>query len=364
MKFIKLFENFEESEFETILYGSDTKLTLEVGPMDAYGDPISDIDLIEEISKDYKRTYMKHKEWGGGPVNDEWRKRWSKQFGVRELSKKIWPPSLNLNIDLKDFGRVKFGFYLKDGKVCSFKPELNSENFDSKKEESEFISFLHRILNSKITFDQFDSKYNLNILNLKDKEMNITYVKENEDILKSIKGLSYELDRLSKMQKQYDDYEDRRTILNTDDFKYMKDIKNIGEIPYWDPNLIGPDALNKKYRSYFYSFTDEGWRMDVSPSQFFIQIELRYSFEDTIDGESLFNQINKECENINRAFQSDGYQSLYQIRFNKTIQSDLNPITNKNDIFRYKGFEKITAPRYAGDKMVGRIPVYITFTVI
>jgi hypothetical protein len=184
MKFIKFFENFEESEFETILYGSDAKLTLEVGS----GDPIEDIDLIEDISKDYKRTCIKHKEWGGGPVNDEWRKRWSKQFGVRELSKKIWPPSLNLNIDLKDFGRVKFGFYLKDGKVSSYKPELNSENFDSKKEESEFRSFLYRIFNSKITFDQFDSKYNFNILNLKDKEMNITYVKENEDLLKSIKG--------------------------------------------------------------------------------------------------------------------------------------------------------------------------------
>ena len=178
MKFIKLFENFEESEFETILYGSDAKLTLEVG----YGTAIEDIDLIEDISKDYKRTYIKNKEWEGGPVNDEWRKRWSKQFGVRELSKKIWTPSLNLDIDLKDFGRITFGFYLKDGKISTFGAKLNSDNFDSGKEESEFRSFLSRIFNSKIKFEEFENKYNINILNLKNGEMNITYVKENKEL--------------------------------------------------------------------------------------------------------------------------------------------------------------------------------------
>lgn len=46
MKFIKLFENFEESEFETILYGSDAKLTLEVGS----GVPIEDIDRSQQIT--------------------------------------------------------------------------------------------------------------------------------------------------------------------------------------------------------------------------------------------------------------------------------------------------------------------------
>jgi hypothetical protein len=364
MKFIKLFENFEESEFETILYGSDAKLTLEVG----YGTPIEDIDLIEDISKDYKRTYIKNKEWGGGPVNDEWRKRWSKQFGVKELSKKIWPPSLNLNIDLKDFGRITFGFYLKDGKISTFGANLNSENFDSKKEESEFRSFLSRIFNSKITFDQFDSKYNFNILNLKDRDMDITYVKENNekdynDLLNSLKDLSKSLNHLSTLQRQHDDHEERRKILNTD-HDIIKKVKNLGDIRYWDPLLSSDDGLSRNYKDYFSYFTDYDWKLDITPSQFFIQIELRKSFKDTIDAESLFNEINKNCENINRAIELDGFKTLYQIKFNKTAQSDNNPITHKNDLFRYKGFEKITEPRYTGDKMVGRIPVYITFTII
>lgn len=45
MRFLKLFENFEDSEFESILYGSDAKLTLEVDSRLF----IDDIDLIVKI---------------------------------------------------------------------------------------------------------------------------------------------------------------------------------------------------------------------------------------------------------------------------------------------------------------------------
>lgn len=148
-----------------------------------------------------------------------------------------------------------------------------------------------------------------------------------------------------------------------DDIDLIEDISK-GDIRYWDPLLSSDEGLCRKYRDYFSYFTDYDWKLDITTSQFYIQIELRKSFKDNIDDESLFNEINKNCENINRAIELDGFQSLYQIKFNKTVQSDNNPITHKNDLFRYKGFEKITEPRYTGDKMVGRIPVYIKFTII
>jgi hypothetical protein len=363
MKWIKLFENFEESEFESILYGSDAKLTLEVDSRLF----IDDIDLIIKMAADYKRTYIKNNEWGGGPVNREWKARWEKYFPGKKLHGKIYKPSLVLDIDLKEFGRIRCGFSLVSGKLASYGNYLNSDSFDSKKEYSNFVSFLRNIFGSRIKFDTFEDKYNINIINLKGKEMNIEYVKENDEtnnLLKSLRDLSKEFNRLSNAHRQYDEHEQRRKILNTDD-KIIKNVKNLGEIdPYWHKQFYSDEALSNFYKDLFSYFTDENWSLDIKPTQFYIQIQLRKSFKDNIDAEALFNDVNKKASSINKAIELEGHQTLYQITFNGKHQSENNPITHKNDIYKYKGFDKITEPRWSSDKGMNRLLAIVKFTII
>jgi hypothetical protein len=362
MRFLKLFENFEDSEFESILYGSDAKLTLEVDSKLF----IDDIDLIIKMAADYKRTYIKNDEWGGGPVNREWAERWGKYFPGKKLDRKIYKPSLVLDIDLKEFGRIKFGFSLVTGKIILHGNYSDPNRFDSKEEYSNFVSFLRNIFDSKIKFDTFEDKYNINIINLKGKEMNIEYVKENDDannLLKSLRELSKELNHLSNIHRQYDEHEERRKILNTED-KGIKNIKNIGELPYWYKPFYSDEGLSDFYKDIFSYFTDENWNLDISTSQFFIQIELRKSFKDNIDAEALFNDVNKKASSINRAIELDGFQTHYQLIFNGKHQSENNPKTYKNDIYKYKGFDKITEPRWSSDKGMNRLLVKLKFTII
>lgn len=337
MRFLKLFEDFEDSEFESILYGSDAKLTLEVDSRLF----IDDIDLIIKMAADYKRTYIKNDEWGGGPVNREWIGRWEKYFPGKKLHGKIYKPSLVLDIDLKEFGRVRYGFSLVDGKITSYGHYLNREAFDTQEEYTNFVYFLDKIFNSKIIFDTFEYKYNINITNLEGKEMNIEYVKENKDndLLKTIKELSDKLNHLSNLARQNSEHEERRSILNTED-EAIKKVKNIGELPYWYPKFHTNDGLSNLYKDFFSYFTDEDWQMEIITHTFYIQIELRKTFKDNIDAEELFNDINKKASSINRAIELEGFQTNYQIIFNGRHQCENNPKTHKNDIFKYKGFSK------------------------
>jgi hypothetical protein len=169
--------------------------------------------------------------------------------------------------------------------------------------------------------------------------MNIEYVKENKDLLKTIKELSDKLNHLSNLARQNSEHEERRSILNTED-EAIKKVKNIGELPYWYKKFHSNDGLSDLYRDFFSYFTDEDWQMEIITHTFYIQIELRKTFKDNIDAEELFNDINKKASSINRAIELEGFQTNYQIIFNGRHQCENNPKTHKNDIFKYKGFSK------------------------
>lgn len=157
--------------------------------------------------------------------------------------------------------------------------------------------------------------------------------------------------------------EERRKILNTDD-KTIKNVKNIGELPYWYKSFHSNEGLNSLYKDFFSYFTDQDWELEIVTHSFFLQILVYKKFKDTIDAEELFNEVQKSSSSINKAIELEGYQSHYQITFNNKHQSENNPKTHKNDIYKYKGFDKISEPRFSGDTGVGNLYVKITFTII
>lgn len=173
-KWIKLFEDFEDiQEAYEKLYGADTYLYLSVGS----STKIDDIDLIQKMAKDYKETYIKNKEWGGGPVNKEWRERWNKYF-PEGLSGKIYKPNIILEIDLQQYGKLKVGFSLNHGKCNLFGyKDLNEESFDNKKDYFDFVLLLRdKFYEKSLYLDTVELRYNLNVINLNGGDLNIPYI--------------------------------------------------------------------------------------------------------------------------------------------------------------------------------------------
>jgi hypothetical protein len=120
MKFIKLFENFNDIDSDfgiSELYYSNATISLSIGR----GKDVTDVNLVNQMIEDYKVMYVKNNEWGGGPTNREWIKKYHNDFGLTEdRAYQAYKPNVMLNVNANGFGIMKFGFSIINKKCVSF----------------------------------------------------------------------------------------------------------------------------------------------------------------------------------------------------------------------------------------------------
>jgi len=154
MKYLKLFESFEEDDLGIIdLYGSTCTISISLGTK--YN--CDKVELVPQMIEDYKDMYIRNGEWSGGPCNSEWLEKYHKEFNVSLSSAKhAWKPVVVLNIKTDKFGIIKIGFSIYSKKIASFdwsKMGVKDEYYQKS------LSNLHdyikeEIFSKKMTFDE------------------------------------------------------------------------------------------------------------------------------------------------------------------------------------------------------------------
>lgn len=95
--------------------------------------------------------------------------------------------------------------------------------------------------------------------------------------------------------------------------------------------------ISQDYREYFYDFIDDDWKVYLNETQFYVNIEISKTFTGNFNSEDIFNKINPLLQSIKKEFTDNGFNTHYQILFNRIPQCENNPETHKNDIYVYKG---------------------------
>lgn len=115
MRKLKYFESFEELAFDIDdLYWTKATISLSI----LRGNDVTDLNKIRKMIEDYKITYIKNDEWGGGPTNREWLRMYCSEFGLNEAeASKAWKPCVKLNIQIENFGVATIGFSIYSKKA-------------------------------------------------------------------------------------------------------------------------------------------------------------------------------------------------------------------------------------------------------
>ena len=190
MRNLKYFESFD------LVYDIDdlhwTKATISLSILK--GDDVTDLDKIKRMIEDYKITYIKNDEWGGGPINREWLQMYCGEFGLNLAQVwKSYKPCVKLNIEIENFGFATIGFSIYNKKAYT----INFENLGKKidcdrcngtgvgptgqctrygcrggriedkeyeKEKSHFSQYLKKeVFDSKLTYDEVVDKFNIDV---------------------------------------------------------------------------------------------------------------------------------------------------------------------------------------------------------
>lgn len=108
---------------------------------------IVDKDRVYRCIEEYNRTYIKNGEWGGGPVNSEFKKFFTEEMR-HKVSQNPWYPMIVLIIDIKSLGIVRLGFNIRTKKCCmaagwESRHELGHKRDDDR---SDMIKYLNRTI--------------------------------------------------------------------------------------------------------------------------------------------------------------------------------------------------------------------------
>lgn len=120
-------------------------------------------------------------------------------------------------------------------------------------------------------------------------------------------------------------------------------------------------GLDQEYKDYFYDFIDDGWKIGLNPGLHVSVIFISKTFDNNYDSEGILNEINPILQSIKKKFVDDGFNTHYQILFNGVAQCEVNPKTNKTDIYLYKGDWDDELSRYYER---GKLSVKINFFFI
>ena len=119
MKYLKHFESFDDVLTYDIqdIYHSKATISLSI----LRGNDVTDLDKIKKMIGDYKITYIRNDEWGGGPTNREWIGMYCHEFGLNEAEAwKAYKPCVKLTIHVENFGDIVLGFSIYSKKIYSF----------------------------------------------------------------------------------------------------------------------------------------------------------------------------------------------------------------------------------------------------
>jgi hypothetical protein len=108
MRKLKYFESFESLTFDIDdLHWTKATISLSI----LRGKDVTDLGKIKKMIEDYKITYIKNDEWGGGPTNREWLQMYCGEFGLNEAQAwNAYKPCVKLNIQIESFGVATIGF--------------------------------------------------------------------------------------------------------------------------------------------------------------------------------------------------------------------------------------------------------------
>lgn len=171
MKYIKMFEDIDEItdfDYKMQFYGSDTYILFSFAEMDIPVTLIEEAREVESLIEKYKETYIRNKEWGGGPPNQEFCNYFSKFVNrkVDRYSPKVNKPLIYLNIHT-EVGLIILGFSIPY-KKCVL---INWGDYRNQR-ESGYFQRVHNgllkwtkenIFNKGLSFDEVIKNYEINI---------------------------------------------------------------------------------------------------------------------------------------------------------------------------------------------------------
>jgi hypothetical protein len=167
MKYIKLFESFDDSDTMARyqLFEADTTMAF-----DFNREYITDEESIKDLIEKYNEFYVSGNSWSGGPPPrafvEYFNKNHSKKGGA---SMKTWYPTIDLMIHTPDYGTLIVGFSIIDKSYKLFNwgsltdSNNSSANYD-KAVLSEISSFVRNEI-SKMNLDEVIEHLQLNIKN-------------------------------------------------------------------------------------------------------------------------------------------------------------------------------------------------------
>ena len=320
MKYIKLFEAFTDDEIVEVqwnLVGAKTDVSLSIG----CGVPVTDINKIKEIIKDYHITYVKNKEWSGGPTNREWVRRWHNEFKTTySLAWHAWKPQIVLTINTK-VGIVNLGFSLIS-KVCN----SISIGEDVGESHTQLKKYLKKeVFDKQLCFDEVIIKFDLDV----EGDFEYDAMTQNENAREEFFKKMDKIDRFAKHVN--------RTRLDASNPLYAVKTGN-REQDLWDHNY----GVALPFRQYIYDLVDDGWKYNMQKDQFYRKINFNKSFPLDIDRKKLHEDLVAQFKRLKFFFENEGFNCHFLLHFNRVSQQEHNPETNRSDkyVFRDIDLEK------------------------
>jgi hypothetical protein len=192
MKYLKLFESFDNVLTFDVgdIYWTNATISLSI----LRGTDVTDLDKIKKMIDDYKITYIKNGEWGGGPTNREWLRLYHNNFRLNEAEAfRAYKPFVKLTIKIENFGSIVLGFSIYSKKIYLFDasrigketncPRCNGTGIDNNRQctisgcrkgkiiNSEYESEIKHISKflkeevwlKKLTYDEVIDKFNIDV---------------------------------------------------------------------------------------------------------------------------------------------------------------------------------------------------------
>ena len=103
------------------------------------------------------------------------------------------------------------------------------------------------------------------------------------------------------------------------------------------------NEISDDFKQYFYDFTDDGWKLHIYLSSFYIEIYLKKILKRE-DAEKEFYNIVDRMNEIKGRLSDEYFNSNFLIFFIGLGQQDTNPETMRSDLYSYKGIGKDLLP--------------------
>jgi hypothetical protein len=117
---------------DSLLFNAETTMVFEFNR-----EIITDVESIKDLIEKYNKFYVEDKSWSGGPPPRRFVEYFNQNYSQKKnASLSSWYPTINLVIDIKDYGELILGFSILSKKYTlvsnnSIKLPPNASEFET-----------------------------------------------------------------------------------------------------------------------------------------------------------------------------------------------------------------------------------------